>query len=119
MSTLHATALQPPHLRRYPSLADRLVANSIPLDTGWRTECWHWCARVSGAYGRVAVRRPGRAHPVPMLAHRAAWLAFKGCDPGTLTVDHACSNTLCINPEHLALCSNRENAARRWWERRA
>jgi hypothetical protein len=108
-----------PHLRRYDALADRLIANSVPLDTGYRTECWHWVARVSGAYGRVSVRRPGREHPVPMLAHRAAWFAFKGVDPGAMTVDHACENTLCINPEHLSLCPVGENAQRQHWRRQA
>lgn len=44
-------------------------------------------------------------------AHRAAWVAANGCQiPSGMTVDHACHVRTCVNPDHLRLLSNVENA---------
>jgi HNH endonuclease len=45
-----------------------------------------------------------------MLGHRVAWEATFGEIPDSLTIDHECRNRRCINPDHLRLMSNVENA---------
>ena len=46
-------------------------------------------------------------------AHRAAWVYANGEQiPLGMTVDHICKNRLCVNPDHLRLLGNFENARR-------
>lgn len=48
-----------------------------------------------------------------VTAHRAAWVAANGHQiPDGMTVDHTCKNKTCVNPDHLRLLSNFENARR-------
>lgn len=44
------------------------------------------------------------------LGHRVSWEAANGPIPDGMTVDHVCRVRRCINPEHLRLMSNLENA---------
>lgn len=68
--------------------------------------CWPWLQSAgSHGYGQtwdgVTVR----------LAHRVAWaLANESQIPDGMTVDHACRNRRCCNPEHLRLLRNVDNA---------
>lgn len=51
--------------------------------------------------------------PRMVLCHRAAWIRAHGEPiPDGMTVDHLCHNRRCVNPEHLRLLSNYENARR-------
>ena len=43
-------------------------------------------------------------------AHRLSYEFYKGTIPEGMTVDHTCFNRRCINPDHLRLLSNRDNA---------
>lgn len=45
-------------------------------------------------------------------AHRAAWTAVHGPIPEGMTIDHLCKNRRCVNPAHLRMVSNYENARR-------
>ncbi|MBM4487419.1 hypothetical protein GS445_06495 [Rhodococcus hoagii] len=45
-------------------------------------------------------------------AHRAAWVAVHGQISEGMTVDHTCKQRRCVNPEHLRLLTNFENARR-------
>ncbi|WP_394355602.1 HNH endonuclease signature motif containing protein [Pseudoclavibacter albus] len=47
-----------------------------------------------------------------VLAHRAAWEHVHGQVPCGMTLDHICKQRVCVNPEHLRLMSNFENARR-------
>jgi hypothetical protein len=48
-----------------------------------------------------------------VLAHRFSYEIFIGPIPDGMTVDHiACNFTSCCNPDHLRVCSNRENGLR-------
>lgn len=44
-----------------------------------------------------------------MMAHRAAWIVWKGKIPNKLHVLHKCDNALCINPDHLFLGTHQDN----------
>lgn len=45
-------------------------------------------------------------------AHRAAWVAWNGQIPEGATIDHVCKERRCVNPLHLRMLSNFENARR-------
>lgn len=100
-----------PH--RYRTDEERVIANSEP-DAA--TGCWLWIGRIGGGasrnYGRVNVRIDGKH--VTELAHRFSYRVFKGAIRAGMTVDHTCSNPLCVNPDHLRLMTNANNAAARW-----
>ncbi len=51
---------------RYPSLFERLVAN-----TREEGDCWIWTGAVRKHYPSFTRRVPGRPHPVATQAHRA------------------------------------------------
>lgn len=84
-----------PMAERFWSKVDR------PSEDG----CWLWTASAqSGGYGQIRVGRG------PKLAHRVAWELAWGPIPAGLTVDHLCFRPLCVNPAHLRLLTNVENA---------
>lgn len=66
--------------------------------------CWLWTGATNNrGYG---VCRVGE---VTQLAHRVAYVMYNGPIPEKLTVDHVCSNQLCVNPAHLHLETNGDN----------
>lgn len=71
--------------------------------------CWQW-------QGTLSAEGYGRSHgkfgdKVETWAHRCAYAAAHGPIPAGMTVDHLCFNPGCVNPEHLRLLTNSENAA--------
>jgi hypothetical protein len=73
-----------------------------------KTECWLWLGARNGAgYGNF--RLDGKTR----LAHRAAFLLFRGKDPGEKHVLHSCNrgHDGCVNPKHLHLGTHAENMA--------
>lgn len=101
---------------KYPNLEARILANSVLDPEG--SGCWIWVGCKANRYGRIAVRVKGRRTPASKWAHRVAYEAFRGAIPDGMTVDHTCRETYCVNPEHMALVTNVENARLRQSRRR-
>lgn len=72
-----------------------------------------WISRYSTSthgYAQIGWQDQGERHVV--LAHRAAWTHVHGQVPLGMTIDHVCKTRRCVNPDHLRLLPNFENARR-------
>lgn len=76
------------------------------VDTPNTDDCWLWLqSTASHGYGQtwdgITVR----------LAHRVAWVLWhREQVPEDMTIDHTCRNRICVNPAHLRLLTNVDNA---------
>lgn len=105
-------------MRRGANLSEPLTrtgtdAERLKLKTHLNSEtgCWEWTASLNtNGYGQF------RINGTTEQAHRAAWMIFRGPIPkdqsayGTVNVLHRCDNPLCVNPEHLFLGDQSDNA---------
>lgn len=67
-------------------------------------ECWDWqAARSKTGYGLFNVSG------VMRLAHRVAYVVYKGAFPEYFCVCHSCDNPRCCNPAHLWLGTQSQN----------
>ena len=72
-----------------------------------------WISKYSIAshgYSQIGWQDAGERHVV--LGHRAAWVFANGQVPLGMTIDHTCKVRRCVNPTHLRLLPNYENARR-------
>lgn len=69
--------------------------------------CWEWTGAISGnGYGSVTIDYQGyAAHRVSLCIHRDDIDEISDID----TVHHECRNKSCVRPEHLQICTQREN----------
>lgn len=107
--------------RRYDSMAERLLRNSIRADLVDMHECnldgdfcWLWLGRLSNNGYPTFCRRvksgPRKGKPMTYYAHRESLRVFKGVHMGRRYVaKHLCNVRSCINPEHLANGSQKSN----------
>lgn len=87
------------------------IKQNIPFeDRFWlqvsKTEsCWIWTsAKFWNGYG--GIRKNGKR----IQAHRASWILFNGEIPDGSLVLHRCDNPACVNPDHLYLGDQKQNA---------
>lgn len=80
------------------------------------TGCWEWTASQNGrGYGQFYISG-GRAKPIKKGAHVFAFEYYVGPIDKGKQIDHKCSVTYCVNPEHLQqvdFCENMNLAAQR------
>ena len=68
-------------------------------------QCWIWTGGVDAhSYGSIAVGR------TMIRAHRMSWNVHVGPVPDGLNVLHRCDNPPCVNPAHLWLGTQKDNA---------
>jgi hypothetical protein len=71
------------------------------------TGCWVWAGAHSNGVTHVYVMNPKTQKHVVTTGTRAVWMAAKGPIPdGKIIYRTVCTNTICINPDHLA-CGTR------------
>lgn len=87
--------------RKKPSVSEILECYSIPVT---ECGCHIWLGGQCRGYGTVSIN--GRS----MRAHRVAWENVNGKIPKGLHVLHRCDMPPCINPEHLFLGTDADNA---------
>ena len=70
--------------------------------------CWNWTgSKFITGYGYLyGINR------TKVYAHRFSYFYFNNALDEKLVVDHLCNNRLCVNPEHLKLCSHKININR-------
>lgn len=74
---------------------------------GAPNECWNWLAFSPGRYGKFFL--DGKVQ----YAHRAAFMLEGKVIPDYACVLHKCDNNMCVNPAHLYLGDQKQNAADR------
>ena len=93
------------------TLADPAWPKKVTMEQRfWRSVektdgCWLWTSTSINGYGHF--RLHGRNH----YAHRVSYELHDGPVPEGQTIHHACSQRLCVNPDHLQAISQRENMA--------
>ena len=71
-----------------------------PIDVN---ECWVWMGyKSSNGYGRFKLNNKYD------IAHRAAFILWKGDIPEKMVIRHTCRNK-CVNPAHLQMGTHSEN----------
>lgn len=80
------------------------------------TGCWAWLGSSLKSSGHGQWRS---AAGKPELAHRAAWRLLKGPIPDGMCVLHRCDNPFCVNPAHLFIGTQSDNALDMWNKGRA
>lgn len=75
-------------------------------------ECWISTYSVA-SHGYAQIGWQDGDYRQVVTAHRAAWVYHNEMQiPEGHTIDHLCKNRRCVNPEHLRMLSNFENARR-------
>jgi hypothetical protein len=71
-----------------------------------RNGCWLWIGATGGKppyfYGVFQTDKL-------RIAHRLIYEHVHGPIPVGMVIDHTCQMKLCVNPEHLRICTQREN----------
>lgn len=85
-----------------------LSAIKVSYQASKKSACWGWRKSKRGGYGYFSVKR-GDAVRVGYYAHRLVYELLVGPIPDGLTLDHACKNRECSNPDHLRPMTLKDN----------
>lgn len=93
-----------------PRVAERAATHYVEDAHGCHISTY---SVASHGYAQIGWQEAEDHRTVMTLCHRAAWVYFHGTQiPDGMTIDHLCHNRQCVNPDHLRLLSNFENARR-------
>lgn len=101
----------PPRLPLLERFWQKVSAPLLPNGDRDPAACWIWTgarsrSRSGRYYGHLRLDAPSRKH---IRAHKVSYqLHVADLDDGR-ELDHTCSNTLCVNPDHLRLVTHYEN----------
>ena len=95
---------------------DRFMAYA---NSGAPAECWEWSGSRQTQGGKKWHGQWRNKAGQIELAHRAAWRLLRGEIPTGMFVLHRCDNPACVNPSHLFMGSQSDNARDMWSKRRA
>lgn len=91
---------------------ERVAKRAFERATVDENGCWISDYSVaSHGYAQIGWKESGRRTRM-VLAHRAAWVHVNGQMPMGVTLDHICKVRRCVNPTHLRVLPNYENARR-------
>lgn len=94
--------------RKRKPLIDRFNKYVSPCPN---TGCWFWLgAGAWSGYGYGRLRLGGKEEGM-INAHVFSYQTFVGEVPDGLVVRHHCDNPLCVNPDHLAVGTQKDNVA--------
>lgn len=80
----------------------------LKFNKGTEDECWEWlAARTHFGHGKIMVC-PETKSFAP--AHRVAYSLYVGTIPEGMVVRHKCDNPGCVNPKHLVVGTQKDNA---------
>lgn len=90
-------------------VAQRALENAVPGPNGCHISTY---SVASHGYAQIGWHVSGTSDMAGTTAHRAAWVCWNGQIPEGATIDHLCKERRCVNPLHLRMLSNYENARR-------
>ena len=74
-------------------------------------ECWNWTGGKVRGYGQM---RSYLGNSGRILSHNFSWILHNGEVPNGKCVLHKCDNNSCVNPNHLYIGTESDNAHDRW-----
>jgi HNH endonuclease len=87
------------------TLAQRFEQSYEPIP---ECGCWIWSGAITNQnYGRISIGPRGNSKQV--CAHHVAWRLYRGEIPHGLQVNHHCDVSLCVNPNHLYVGTQKQN----------